>query len=60
MKMSIGPYCKHLVSAGTGQNGETLFTTWAAGARGQRLNVIVAKANDYGTASGQPATIVLQ
>ena len=28
---------KHLASAGTGQNGETLFTKWAAGARGQRL-----------------------
>ena len=26
---------KHLASAGTKQNGETLFTTWAAGARGQ-------------------------
>jgi len=28
---------KQLASAGTEQNGETLFTTWAAGARGQRL-----------------------
>jgi len=29
-------YFKHLASAGTGQNGETLFTTCATGARGQR------------------------
>jgi len=36
MNMSI-QYCKHLASAGTGQNGETLFTTWTARARGQHL-----------------------
>ena len=29
-------YYKHLISAGIGHNGETMFTTWAAGARGQR------------------------
>jgi len=27
---------KHLTSPGTRHNGETLFTIWAAGARGQR------------------------
>ena len=29
-------YSKHLASVGTGQNGETLFSTWAARAQGHR------------------------
>ena len=34
--MNVSLYYKYFISPGIGHNGETLFTTWAAGAQGQR------------------------